>query len=108
VARDAPLGERALEDVAGAGGFVAGAGLTVGLHAPEVAADLPEVVGQAIDPQRLGIAVTEDGRGHGILVDVEADPEDWGTMGHGHGAGLLSVGGSQAAGGAGVASHTRH
>jgi len=75
VALDAPLEERALEDVAGAGGFVAGADGALSLEALEIAADLVEVVGQTVHMQGLGIPVTEHGGGDGILVDVESDPE---------------------------------
>ena len=39
-----------------------------------------EIVGQTVDPQRLAITVPEDGCGDRVLVDVEADPEDGGTM----------------------------
>jgi hypothetical protein len=31
-----------------------------------------------MDRLALGITVAEDGRGDGILVDIESDPEDWG------------------------------
>jgi hypothetical protein len=86
VALDAPRGEGALEDVAGAGGFVAGADGALSLEALEIAADLSEVVGQAVHMQGLGITIPEHSDGDGILVDVESDPE---VDGKGHGAGLL-------------------
>jgi hypothetical protein len=60
--------------------------LALGPQALEVAPDPLQVVGQAIDPQRLGITVAEDGGGDGVLVDLESDPE---VEGRWHGAGLL-------------------
>ncbi len=63
VARDAPLCEGALEHVAGTRSFVACADGAFGLQALNVAADLLEIVGQAIDAQGLGVAVAEHGDG---------------------------------------------
>ena len=88
MAFDAPLGEGALQDVAGTGGLIAGAHRALGLQALEVATQLTQVVAQAVDAHGLGIAVAEDGGGDGVLVDVQADPE---VDGRWHGAGLLSV-----------------
>jgi len=70
VALDAPLGQRTLEHVAGAGGLVAGPNGTLRLEALEVATQLTQVVRQSVDPKRLSIAVAEDGGRDGILVDV--------------------------------------
>jgi len=75
VALNAPLEEGSLEDVAGARGLVACTHCAPRLQPLEVAADLVEIVGQAVHMQRFRIAVLEHGGGNGILVDVESHPE---------------------------------
>ncbi len=43
------------------------------LQVLEEAADLAEVVGQAVHVLGLGVAVLEDGGGDGVLVNVESE-----------------------------------
>jgi hypothetical protein len=81
LALDPPPIESSLEHVAGPGGLVAGADVAVVLETLEPPAELAVIIGQAVQPQGLGILVLEDGGGDGILVDIEPHPEDGGGSG---------------------------
>jgi len=64
-----------LEDVTGPRGLIAGVHATLLEQALEVAADLSRIIRQAFHGEGLGIEVTKDGGGNGLLVDIQADPE---------------------------------
>jgi len=81
LARDAPVSERPLEHVSGAGGLVAGANGTLGRETLEVTAEFLVIVGNSIDSHRFRIPIPKDGDRDGILVDIEADREH--CSGHG-------------------------
>ena len=81
---DAPIKEHALQDVAGARGFLTNARGFPSPWSLEVALDAPGVVGDPIDMEGVPEASSKDNGRDVILVDIESDPEDSEMNGHGH------------------------
>jgi hypothetical protein len=81
VAGVSPLAQRAMQHVAGAAGFVAGAEFPVARGAFEPALQLREIVGEPLEAGRRLGRLRQHGDGDGVLVHIHPEVNDSGRCG---------------------------